>query len=189
MSSLVMSMTMSLDGYATGPDVSMENAMGVGGEALHEWLFEGDETDKAVGESLSAGIGACIVGRVMHDLGAPHWEDVPFPLPTVVLTHEELPDKAMKSDTFTYVSGIKPALARARELAGDRDVLLMGGPGVIRQYLSVGLVDEIRLSIAHLLLGSGLRLFEGIGNPPPQFEAVSATSSSLATHLVLRTVR
>lgn len=189
MSSLVMSMTMSLDGYATGPEVSMENAMGVGGEALHEWLFDGDETDKEVGKSISAGVGACIVGRVMHDLGIPHWGDVPFPLPTVVLTHEELPDRPMTSGTFTYVSGIKPALARARELAGDQDVLLMGGPGVIRQYLSVGLVDEIRLSIAHLLLGGGLRLFEGIGNPPPQFEAVSSTSSALATHLVLRSVR
>lgn len=189
MSALVMSMTMSLDGYATGPDVSMENAMGVGGEALHEWLFEGDETDKAVGETISAGVGACIVGRVMHDLGIPHWGDVPFPLPTVVLTHEELPDRPMTSGTFTYVSGIKPALARARELAGDKDVLLMGGPGVIRQYLSVGLVDEIRLSIAHLLLGGGLRLFEGVGNPPPRFEAVSSRSSSLATHLVLRAVR
>jgi dihydrofolate reductase len=189
MSALVMSMTISLDGYATGPDVSVENAMGVGGEALHEWLFDGDETDKLAGESLSAGIGACIVGRVMHDLGVPHWGDVPFPMPTVVLTHEELPDKPMTSGTFTYVAGIKPALARARELAGEQDVLLMGGPGVIRQYLSVGLVDEIRLSIAHLLLGGGLRLFEGVGNPPPRFEAVSATSSSLATHLVLRTVR
>jgi len=189
MSALVMSVTISLDGYATGPDVSMENAMGVGGEALHEWLFEGDETDKAAGESMSAGVGACIVGRVMHDLGIPHWGDVPLPMPTVVLTHEKLPDRPMTSASFTYVSGIKPALARARELAGDQDVLLMGGPGVIRQYLSLGLVDEIRLSIAHLLLGGGLRLFEGIGNPPPRFEAVSSRSSSLATHLVLRTVR
>ena len=170
MSSLIMSMTMSLDGYATGPDVSMKNAMGTGGEALHAWLFEGDETDQAARESISAGISACIVGRVMHDLGVPYWGDVPFPLPTVVLTHEELPDRPMTSDTFTYVSGVKPALARARELAGDRDVLLMGGPGVIRQYLSVGVVD-------------------GIGSPSPQFEVVSATSSSLATHLVLRTVR
>ena len=189
MSSLVMSITMSLDGYSAGPDISMENAMGVGGEALHEWLFDGDETDEAAGKSIPAGIGACIVGRVMHDVGVPHWGDVPFPLPTVVLTHEELPDQPMKSGTFTYVAGIKPALARARELAGDQDVLLMGGPGVARQYLSVGLVDEIRLSIAHLLLGDGRRLFEGLGNPPPQFEAVSSTSSKLATHLVLRTVR
>ena len=189
MSALIMSVTISLDGYATGPDVSMENAMGVGGEALHEWLFEGDETDKAAGESMSAGAGACIVGRVMHDLGIPHWGDVPLPMPTVVLTHEKLADRPMTSGSFTYVSGIKPALARARELAGDQDVLLMGGPGVIRQYLSLGLVDEIRLSIAHLLLGGGLRLFEGIGNPPPRFEAVSSKSSSLATHLVLRTVR
>lgn len=189
MSALVMSVTISLDGYATGPDVSMENAMGVGGEALHEWLFEGDETDKAAGESMSAGVGACIVGRVMHDLGIPHWGDVPLPMPTVVLTHEKLPNRPMTSASFTYVSGIKPALARARELAGEQDVLLMGGPGVIRQYLSLGLVDEIRLSIAHLLLGGGLRLFEGIGNPPPRFEAVSSKSSSLATHLVLRTVR
>jgi len=189
MSSLVMSMTISLDGCATGPDVSMENAMGLGGEALHEWLFDGDDTDKAVAESLSGGIGACLVGRVMHDLGIPHWGDVPFPLPTVVLTHEELPDRPMTSGTFTYVSGIKPALARARELAGERDVLLMGGPGVIRQYLSTGLIDEIRLSIAHLLMGGGLRLFDGIGTPPPKFETVSSQSSSLATHLVLRALR
>jgi dihydrofolate reductase len=188
MSSLVMSTTISLDGYATGPDVSVDHAMGVGGEALHEWLFEGDDIDKTAAESQSAGIGACIVGRTMHDLGVPHWGDVPYPLPTVVLTHEELPDKPMTSAAFTYVSGVKPALARARELAGDQDMLLMGGPAVIRQFMSVGLVDEIRLSIAHLLLGSGLRLFDGIGTPP-RLETVSATSSSLATHLVLKTVR
>lgn len=188
MSSLVMSMTISLDGFATGPQISEDDAMGVGGEALHEWMFEGDDVDKAVAESLSAGIGACIVGRTMHDLGVPHWGDVPFPLPTVVLTHEELPDKPMTSASFTYVTGVKPALARARELAGGKDVLLMGGPAVVRQYLSVGLVDEMRLSIAHLLLGSGLRLFDGI-TTPPRLVTVSATSTSLATHLVLKTVR
>lgn len=189
MSSLVMSMTISLDGFGAGPDASAEHAMGVGGEALHEWLFDGDETDTLIGQGLRDGIGACLVGRTMHDLGVPHWGDVPYPLPTVVLTHEELPDRPMKSDSFTYVSGVKPALARARELAGDQDVLLMGGPDTARQFLSVGLVDEIRLSIAHLLLGRGLRLFDGLGTPPPQFETVSATSTTLATHLVLRTIR
>lgn len=187
MSRLILAMTTSLDGFSTGPDISLENAMGVGGEALHEWIFGGDPIDQRASTSMSAGIGACIVGRTMHDLGVPHWEDVPFPLPTVVLTHEELPDRRMKSDAFRYVSGIPEAVERANELAGDQDVLVMGGSNIAQQFVNAGLIDEIRLSIAHILLGEGVRLFDRL-KLAPGLETVSSESSSLATHLVLRTV-
>jgi dihydrofolate reductase len=188
MSSTVLAITMSLDGFVAGPDVSVADAMGVGGDALHHWLFEGDETDARVAASLSAGIGACIVGRTMHDVGVGHWGDVPYPLPTVVLTHEPLPDRQMASAEFTYVSGMQDALDRARELAEGQDVLVMGGARIAQQFLAAGLIDEMRLSIAHLLLGVGLRLFDDVGEPPA-FEAVSSESTALATHLVLRAVR
>ena len=79
MSALILAMTTSIDGYATGPDISVEDAMGVGGEALHEGVVGGVPVDQLVAKSLSAGIVACIVGRTMHDLGVPHWEDVPYP--------------------------------------------------------------------------------------------------------------
>lgn len=186
MSALILAMTTSLDGFATGPDISVEDAMGVGGEALHEWIFGDDPVDQKVSKSLSAGVGACIVGRTMHDLGVPHWEDVPFPLPTVVLTHENLPDRQMKSDSFTYVSGVPAAVARAKELAGDQDVLVMGGSDIAQQFLNAGLIDEIRLSIAHILLGEGVRLFDNL-SVAPGLETVSSESSPNATHLVLRT--
>lgn len=187
MSALVLAMTTSLDGYATGPDISVEDAMGVGGEALHDWIFGDDPIDQRFSRSMSAGVGACIIGRTMHDLGVPHWEDVPFPLPTVVLTHDELPDRQMKSDAFRYVSGINEAVARAMELAGDKDVLVMGGSNVAQQFINAGLIDEIRLSIAHILLGDGVRLFDQLA-VAPGLETVSSESSALATHLVLRTV-
>lgn len=186
MTAVVLAMTTSLDGYATGPDISVEDAMGVGGEALHDWIFGDDPIDQRVAKSLPAGIGACIVGRTMHDLGVPHWEDVPYPLPTVVLTHEQLPDRQMKSDAFRYVSGIPAAVERAKELAGDKDVLVMGGSNIARQFLNAGLIDEIRLSIAHILLGDGVRLFDEL-DVAPRLETVASESSSLATHLVLRT--
>lgn len=186
MSVLILAMTTSIDGYATGPDISVEDAMGVGGEALHEWIFGDDPVDQRIATSLSVGVGACIVGRTMHDLGVPHWEDVPYPLPTVVLTHERLPDRQMKSDVFTYVSGVSEAVAKAKELAGDKDVLVMGGSNVAQQFINAGLIDEIRLSIAHVLLGEGVRLFDGL-DVAPALETVSSESSSLATHLVLRT--
>ncbi len=186
MSSVVLAMTISLDGYATGPDISVEDAMGVGGEAIHEWIFGDDPIDTRVAKSLSAGIGACIVGRRMHDLGVPHWEDVPYPLPTVVLTHEDLPDRQMKSDSFTYVSGIPAAIECAKELAGDQDVLVMGGSNIAQQFINAGLIDEIRLSIAHILLGDGVRLFDDL-DVAPGLATISSETSSLATHLVLRT--
>lgn len=186
MSSIVLAMTITLDGFATGPDISVEDAMGVGGEGIHDWIFGDDETDQRVAKSLSAGVGACIIGRTMHDLGIPHWEDVPYPLPTVVLTHEELPDRQMKSDAFRYVSTVQDAVARAKELAGDKDVLVMGGSNVAQQFLNAGLIDEIRLSVAHILLGDGVRLFDNL-DVAPGLETVSSESSALATHLVLRT--
>ena len=187
MTELVLAMTTSIDGYATGPEVSADNAMGVGGDGLHEWIFEGDDIDKQAATNIIDGIGACVVGRTMHDVGIPHWGDVPHPLPTVVLTHEELPDRQMKSDAFRYVSGIREAAARAVELAGDRDVLVMGGPDAAQQFLNAGLIDEIRLSIAHIVLGSGTRLFDNL-TTSPALKTVSSESSALATHLVLRTV-
>lgn len=187
MSKLVLAMTTSIDGFATGPDISVEDAMGVGGEALHEWIFGDDPVDTRVSKSLSSGVGACIVGRTMHDLGVPHWEDVPYPLPTVVLTHEELPDRQMKSESFRYVSGLPEAVAKAKELAGDKDVLVMGGSSTAQQFINAGLIDEIRLSIAHILLGDGVRLFDELA-VAPGLETVSSESSSKATHLVLRTV-
>ena len=186
MSSIVLAMTITLDGFATGPDISVEDAMGVGGERIHDWIFGDDETDRRVAKSLSAGVGACIIGRTMHDLGIPHWEDVPYPLPTVVLTHEELPDRQMKSDAFRYVSTVQDAVARAKELAGDKDVLVMGGSNVAQQFLNAGLIDEIRLSVAHILLGDGVRLFDNL-DVAPGLVTVSSESSALATHLVLRT--
>lgn len=186
MSLVALAMTISLDGYATGPDISVEDAMGVGGEALHEWIFGDDPIDQDAARRMSDGVGACVVGRTMHDLGIPHWEDVPYPMPTVVLTHEQLPDRQMKSDAFRYVAGVDEALARARDLAGDRDVLVMGGPDIAQQFLNAGAIEEIRLSIAHILLGDGVRLFDNLA-VAPSLAAVSSVSSTLATHLVLRT--
>ena len=90
----------------------------------------------------------------------------------MVLTHEELPDRQMKSDAFRYVSGIPEAVERAKELAGDQDVLVMGGSNIAQQFLNAGLIDEIRLSIAHILLGDGVRLFDELKVAPRSRDGV-----------------
>jgi len=117
------------------------------------------------------------------------WEDVPWPVPTVVLTHEALEDRPMKSGTFSYVSGIEQALERARQAADGRNILVMGGADGAHQFLAAGLIDQIRLHVAHVLLGDGLRLFDGVGPNHAEFALTSSESTVLATHLVLEVIR
>lgn len=92
----------------------------------------------------------------------------------------------MKSESFRYVAGIAEAVAKATELAEGKDVLVMGGSAIAQQFINAGLIDEFRLSIAHILLGDGVRLFDNV-SVAPTLETVSSVSSSRATHLVLRT--
>ena len=179
----------SLDGYAAGPNQSAGEPLGEGGESLHEWAFaleawrkphgrEGGEVNasSAVVEESQANVGATIMGRKMFGGGPGPWdeaepwggwwgEDPPFHTPVFVLTHH--PRESLEKQggtTFHFVTdGIESALAQAREAAGGEDVKIAGGASVGQQYLAAGLVDELQLSVAPLLLGGGERLFENVG--------------------------
>jgi len=163
---IVADMSMSLDGFVAGPNVSIYNGLGDGGESLHEWIFEG-KSDAEVADLMNdrfANVGAVLMGRRMLDVGIGPWGDEPvFHAPVFVVTHRAT-DPIEKSGGTTYnfvTDGPDAALALAREAAGDRDIYVAGGPAVIRRYLRSGAIDELALHIVPLLLGAGTPMFDG----------------------------
>ncbi len=215
MGKVVVDVTMSLDGFIAGPSPSLEEPLGAGGECLHEWLFglksfrerhgrEGGEAnrDSDLLEESFRSTGAVVMGRRMFSGGEGGWTDdpnaagwwgdePPFRVPVFVLTHHERSTVTMKGGTsFTFVtSDPEHALAVAREAAGDKDVSVAGGASTIQQFLRAGLVDELQLHVAPMLLGSGTRLFEGLGPDDVRLEALRTVDSPRVTHVKFRVVR
>ena len=198
MARVISGITMSLDGYVTGPDDRLGAGLGEGGERLHEWVFGGPWTydgprgtpaavDQEYLESVFADGGAWIVGRTMHDVVDGWGDDPGFGVPVFVVTHRPR-ETVVKGDTsFEFVTGgILDALERARAAAAGKNVIVMGGADLLRQYLAAGLVDEFTLTIAPVLLGAGKRLFDGISNTELTFERTSVVESPFATHLRYR---
>ncbi len=207
MSKLRFRIAMSLDGYTSAPEQSVENPLGIGGEALHEWAFElaawrqphgleGGEVNAstAVLEDLLAGIGATIMGRNMFGGHPGPWNPAspwngwwgtnpPFHHPVFVLTHYARTPLALEGGTtFTFVTGgIEAALEQARGTAKGQDVALAGGASISRAYLRAGLVDEMVISLAPILLGGGERLFDGVGTLPA-LELAETVCAPLVTH-------
>ena len=200
--------SMSLDGYVAGPDQGPEEPLGKGGLALHDWVGptrtflamqgeEGGETglDDDHFAAASANVGAHIMGRNMFGpirgpWGAEDWQgwwgpNPPYHTPVFVLTsHEREPIEMDGGTTFHFVTdGIESALKQAKDAAGDRDVLIPGGARVANQYLQAGLVDEMQIHVAPLLLGSGARLFDGVEAGATGLESVSVVSSPAVAHL------
>lgn len=185
---LRMRIAMSLDGYTAGPQQSVKNPLGIGGMRLHEWVFplaawraphglEGGTVDEStpVLEEAAANIGATIMGRNMFGGHPGPWQSAkpwtgwwgdnpPFHHPVFVLTHHARAPLALEGGTtFTFVTdGIASALAQARRAAGGKDVALAGGANAVRQYLRAGLIDEMEIHLAPVLLGAGERLFDGV---------------------------
>jgi dihydrofolate reductase len=207
LSKLRLHITMSLDGFVAGPDQSEEIPLGVGGEELHNWFVplqvfqeahgrSGGEVNAStpVAEERMENLGATIMGRNMFGGGPGPWsdewkgywgDDPPYHHPVFVLTHHEREPLEMEGGTtFHFVTdGIESALARAQEAAGGQDIWLAGGADVANQYLAAGLVDEIDVSIAPLLLGAGARLFDGVGSDAVALEQVRAVDAPGVTHI------
>lgn len=188
MGKVLLEMSMSLDGYVAGPDVSPEEPMGRGGELLHEWMFAG----RSAAESRSfaadhfSSVGALIVGRRMADLGIGPWGDEPvFHAPVFVVTHRPAETIVKRGGTsYTFVTeGIERALARAREAAESDDVQVNGGADIARQYLELGVIDDLRLHLVPLTLGAGTRLFAEGSSVSGRVRPVAADTDPLATHL------
>jgi dihydrofolate reductase len=210
MSKLRIGIAMSLDGFVAGPDQSVDEPLGVGGEELHEWLFplaifnemhgrEGGETNpsSAVVEQRFDNIGAVIMGRNMFGGGPGPWDgdwkgwwgdDPPFHTPVFVLTHHVREPLEMEGGTtFHFITdGIESALDQARSAAGEKDISLAGGANVAQQYLAGGLVDVLDLSIAPILLRDGERLLDNLGDAPIELEQVRAVEAPGVTHIKYR---
>jgi dihydrofolate reductase len=195
MSLVTTGMAMSIDGFVAGPNQSLDNPFGEGvGDDLHRWMFEQPDANTAEMEALTDA-GAFIMGRNMFSPGRGAWdetwtgwwgEDPPYHAPVFVLTHHPREPVPMQGGTtFHFVTdGIESALAQARRAAGDSNVAIAGGAATVNQYLAAGLIDELRLHIAPIVLGAGERLFADVGNLT--FEPVRARTNDLVTHLVYR---
>jgi dihydrofolate reductase len=206
--------SVSADGYAAGPDQSEENPLGVGGEALHEWAFplkafneahgrEGGEVTASnqVIEAWFENVGAQIMGRNMFGGGPGPWgekkwtgwwgDEPPFHTPVFVLTHHEREPLEMKGGTTFYfvTDGIESALRQAREAAGEADVTVNGGAQAIQQYLVAGLLDELEISIAPLLLGGGERLLDNLDGAEVGLEQTGAVEGIGVAHITYRVVK
>jgi dihydrofolate reductase len=201
--------SISVDGFVAGPNPSLEEPLGAGGDLLHEWAFaaaswreshglSGGETNadsEVLQESIDS-TGAVVMGRRMFSGGEGAWEpdpradgwwgdDPPFHVPVFVLTHHNRETKAMEGGTsFTFVTdGIEAALEQARAAAGDKDVLLAGGASVVQQYLKAGLLDELQIHLSPVLLGDGTSLFGRLGLAAVGLETTRVIASPSVTHL------
>lgn len=196
--SVIATITTSVDGYITGPDDHPGQGLGEGGERLHYWVFGGPwrydseprgemlPEDAAWMEGITARIGAVIAGRGTYE-AAGHWGDAnPWGLPFFIVTHR--PQEQPPGDDFLFVSGISEAIEQAETAAGDKDVSLMGGADVIRQALAAGLVDELSIILAPLILGRGKRLFDGFDHDI-ELEHLGVRASRYATFIDYRVVR
>jgi dihydrofolate reductase len=200
--------SISLDGFTAGVEQSPDNPIGLGGMQLHDWIRElafwreahggegGIETPStAVLQAAGENVGAHVMGRNMFGGGPGPWgddpwngwwgENPPFHVPVFVVTHHARePLECEGGTTFTFVTdGVESALAQAKEAAAGRDVQVSGGSTVARQALAAGLLDEIRLDLVPVLLGSGVRLFDEV---PADFEQISVTEGRGVTHLTYR---
>jgi dihydrofolate reductase len=181
---VVLYFSISLDGFVAGPNISREHPLGVGGEAMHEWMF-GNTTpaDKAFIERQHGNTGASVVGRRTFDLGLEHWNDVPYPGPSFIVTHRAHDPLPQKSGTFTFVTdGVASAIAQAKAVAGGKEVKVMGAE-VARQVLALGLADRIELQVAPMLLHGGARLFDDLEGQNLVFTPRAPATVTTVTHL------
>src|SRR5436190_8233083 len=200
----------SLDGYAAGPNQDSDNPLGVGGEALHDWIvptrtfqqMQGNEGgESGVDDDFTArgfaNIGAWILGRNMFGPVRGPWpdhtwtgwwgENPPYHVRVFVLTHHAREPITMKGGTvFHFVTGgIEEALGLAREAEGELDIQVGGGASTVRQYLKARLIDEMHVAIAPILLGSGEALFAGMDLPALGYACTEHVATPAATHVVL----
>ena len=208
MGKVVVDISMSLDGFVAGPNPTLEEPLGKKGEELHEWVVrtnywrerhgleggEEDEDSEVIREAFSS-VGASVMGRKMFSGGSGPWEsdprsmgwwgdEPPFHTPVFVLTHHAREPEEMEGGTtfFFVTDGIEAAIKQARAAAGEGNVAIGGGANAIQQALAAGLVDELQVHVAPILLGGGTRLF-GEGADPIRLEATRVLASPRATHV------
>ena len=198
MTKVLAGITTSVDGYIAGPGDGPGKGLGEGGERLHYWVFgkpwtyESGPDGEPTGEDAEwlseafARVGAVVCGRWTYE-AAEHWGDEnSWGLPVFVVTHR--PEEEPEGGHFNFVEGVEEAVGRAREAAGDKDVHVMGGAEVIRQALAAGMVDELSIIVAPVVLGGGKRLFEGF-DKDVELEHIGIRQSPFATFIDYRVKR
>jgi dihydrofolate reductase len=185
--------SMSLDGFITGPNVRIGNGMGDNGEQLHDWMFDAKtDADAKIADERYATTGAVVLGKGMFDVGYEPWGDPPpFRMPVFVVTHEAREPLPMQGGTtYTFVTdGIEAALELARAAAGDKHVGIWGGAKLIREYLKAGLLDEMQIDLIPILLGGGIQLFEGLDAEGSELRKTGSIDTPGATHLRFEVVK
>ena len=194
MGTVIFDISMSLDGFIAASGMTVDDGMGVGGEVLHDWAFRGDERDREVLERAGAALGAVIGGRRTYDNSIKWWgadgPTGPARIPLFVVSHGT-PDDVPADGVYTFMGDIRAALDAARATAGDADIGIMGGADIARQYLRAGLVDEISIHLAPVLLGSGTPLFaagESL-DEHVRLERTECITTDAATHLRFRVMK
>ncbi len=188
MGKVIVDITMSLDGFVTGPNDGPGNGLGDGGRILHDWVFGGrTAADAQFLEDPLKALGAFVLGRRTFDIAEGAWgHQPPFSGPVFVLTHRPHAPLTRGPVTFTFVTaGLESALQQARVAAGDKDVGLMGA-AISQQYLRAGWVDEMQIHVANVLLGAGRPLFANIGERQIRLERTEVVATPAVTHLRYR---
>ena len=183
MSKVIADITMSLDGFIAGPEISRQHPLGKKGERLHEWLFNNKTAaDTAILDELTANAGAVIIGNRTYTTAINDaWEGVsPFNVPAFVIC-KTIPDTAVYGFTFV-TDGIAPALKKAKAIAGDKNVWVMGGANIIQQYLKTGLADELHIHIVPVLFLQGTRLFDHLKSARIELKKLTVINTPAATH-------
>lgn len=192
MSKVIANITTSVDGYVTGPDDGPGCGLGVGGERLHHWVFGGPWTyddmpgtemsgqDKVYFDEVNERTGAVIAGRGTYDAAEAWGGTNPWPRPFFIVTHRT--DEEREGAGFTFVPDLETAVAQATAAAEGKDVLIMGGADMIRQALASGVVAELGISVAPVVLGAGKGLFDGF-DKSVDLRPVSVHQSAFATHV------
>jgi len=203
MGKVVFNMTMSLDGFVAGPNDSPENGLGDGGDRLFKWYFSGDteislgsgspllkvspQSAKLLNEAFGR-YGAGVWGRRTFDI-AQAWGGHPPETPCFIVTHTVPQEWVREGSPFIFVTdGVESAIRQARQAAGDKDVVVCTA-SILQQCLKAGLVDEIYVDLAPVLLGGGVRLFDQSGTQPIELESLRAIETPGVTHLGFRVVK
>jgi len=193
---VVIDLSMSLDGYITGPNDNPENGLGDGGDRLHEWYLSNDyggsrtDADKVLIENTEKALGALIIGRRTYDNSLKYWGPKSGPhgdTPTIVVSHSVHEEGLGDGSPFTFTDNIQTAYDLAQKAAGEKDVRIMGA-NVAQQYLKAGLVDEITVHLVPAFTGGGQALFANLGADVKIWQT-QVISSQGVTHLTYRPVR
>ncbi|MEO3808479.1 dihydrofolate reductase family protein [Sphaerisporangium sp. B11E5] len=182
MTTVEVDISMSVDGYVTGPDLDEWPGLGRGGGRLHAWLEH--EEGRRLSQATFATSGAVVTSRSVYEATGGWGDDGFYRMPVFVVTHRPHEEVRKGDTTFTFVTGgVAAAIEAAKAAAGTRRVHVMGGASIVQQSLRTGLVDHLRLHIAPLLLGSGTALFDG---PGPELDHLDTVDTPEATHVTYR---